>query len=218
MPSKQRKQALGRTRQTRPPRRRAVTLMEVLLVLVVLTLIAATAWPSLERSFADQRLRDAADLVRAEWSGARAEAMRSGVAQQFHYTPEEQAYWVEPCENALGSSGEPASMDTNAPAGAEASYDRSVLPDEIYFHEGEAQSDASQAASADQSPQTEDIDAGPIEDGEPDTPIIFYPDGTCSSARLVLRNEYGRGITVTIRGLTGMSDVREIFCIEDRLP
>ena len=206
MSLEQRKSAPARAGKERHARPRAVTLMEVLLVLVVLTLIAATAWPSLERSFADQRLRDAADLVRAEWSGARAEAMRSGITQQFHYTPQEQTYWVQPCENALGSSDEQSSLG------------RSVLPDEIYFHEGESQSDSSQSASADQTPQTGKIDPGTIEDGESGAAIVFYPDGTCSSARLVLRNEYDRGITVTIRGLTGMSDTHEISIIEERLP
>ena len=210
MPRKQRKQALGRVGQACRTRRRAVTLVEVLLVLVVLALIAATAWPSLERSFADQRLRDAADLVRAEWAGARAEAMRSGIAQQFHYTPQEQTFWVQPCEDVPGSTG------VNAPTDAEAGSDHSILPDEIYFHEGEVQEDRS--ASADQVSQSGEVDPSMIEDGEPGAPIIFYPNAECSSARIVLRNEYDRGITVTIRGLTGMSDTHEIFSIEDRLP
>ncbi|MBN2217459.1 MAG: prepilin-type N-terminal cleavage/methylation domain-containing protein, partial [Pirellulales bacterium] len=67
-----------------PMDRRGVTLIELLLVLAILALVAATAWPSLERSLADQRLRDAADTIRAEWQHARAQAMSSGVAYQFH--------------------------------------------------------------------------------------------------------------------------------------
>ncbi len=217
MPLKKRKQALARTRQVRRARPRAVTLIEVLLVLVVLVLIAATAWPLMQRSFASWRLRDAADLVRAEWAGARAKAMHSGAAQRFLYTPQEQTYWVEPCEDVLGSSDEQSSTAANAPADVESASRHSMLPDKIYFHEGQVQSDGSRTASADQTPKPAEIDPGMIEDGEPDAPIIFYPDGTSSSARLVLRNEYDRGITITIRGLTGMSDVREIFNIEDRL-
>ena len=72
MLSKQRMQVTARAEHPRRARRRGVTLVEVLLVLVVLTLIAAIAWPSLQRPFADQRLRDAADMVRAEWASARA--------------------------------------------------------------------------------------------------------------------------------------------------
>ncbi|MEA1952542.1 MAG: hypothetical protein U9N87_14270 [Planctomycetota bacterium] len=64
----------------------------------------------------------------------------------------------------------------------------------------------------------ESSDADVIEDGEADAPIVFYPDGTCTSSRLVLRNEYDRGITLTIRGLTGMSDAGDIFYVEDRAP
>ncbi len=203
-------------RQVRPLRRQAVTLVEVLLVLVLLTLIAATAWPSLERSFANQRLHDAADLVRAEWSTARAKAMRSGVAQQFHYTPEEQIYWVEASEDGPGSSNESLSMDVNQQA--EAGSNHLTLPDKIYFHEGVVQEQCSPSSSADQLSQTTDVDPLAIEDGDPDAPIVFYPDGSCTPARLVLRNEYDKGITLTIRGLTGMSDVGDISYVEDYTP
>ena len=213
MSLKQAKQSYGRMRQVRPVRRQAVTLVEVLLVLVLLTLIAATAWPSLERSFADQRLRDAADLVRAEWSSSRAKAMHSGVAQQFHYMPEEQTYWVEASEDVLGSSNESLSMGANEPGS-----NHLTLPDKIYFHEGVVQEKCSPSSSADQLSQTTEADPLAIEDGEPDAPIVFYPDGTCTPARLVLKNEYDKGITLTIRSLTGMSDVGEIFYVEDYTP
>ncbi|MBN2291995.1 MAG: hypothetical protein JXM70_06185 [Pirellulales bacterium] len=196
---------------------RAVTLVEVLLVLVVLTLIAATAWPALERSFANQRLRDAADLVRAEWAATRARAMRLGTAQQFHYTPEEQDYWVNACEDDTGSmNGSSSTSNISANAGTDGSY--LMLPDKIYFHEGETQSASSPNASTDRTSMTGQSDPGTIVNGEAGAPIVFYPDGTCTSARLVLRNEYDRGIEITIRGLTGMSDSGEVFYVEDHTP
>ena len=40
--------------------------------------------------------------------------------------------------------------------------------------------------------------------GDLSTPIFFYPDGTTSNARLVVANERGRYILLTLRGLTGV--------------
>ncbi len=41
-------------------------------------------------------------------------------------------------------------------------------------------------------------------------PIFFYPDGTTSSARLMLRNKDGRVIELVMRGLTGIVKVGEV--------
>jgi len=50
------------------------------------------------------------------------------------------------------------------------------------------------------------------------TPLLFYPDGTTSTARVVLQNEYERSIEVTLRGLTGVASVGEISAGEGQLP
>jgi len=168
------------------PARQALTLLEVLLVLAVLALLAAAAWPSLERSLADQRLRNAADVVRAEWSHARAKAMSSGVAQQFCHEPDGRGYWIEARDEGTAV----ANADAAAPSAAADGFadarrpGQSFLPDGIFFF-------------------TEN------------TPIIFYPDGACTTARIVLRNENDRGIALSIRGLTAVSAVGEIFQLEE---
>ena len=41
-------------------------------------------------------------------------------------------------------------------------------------------------------------------------PILFYPDGTTSTSRLRLHNEYGRWMELSIRGLTGVVTVGPI--------
>jgi len=51
------------------------------------------------------------------------------------------------------------------------------------------------------------------------TPILFYPDGTTSTARLLLRNEYDRSIELSLRGLTGVARVGELKTVaEQELP
>ena len=195
-------------------RRRAVTLIEVMLVLALLVLIAAAAWPALERSMASQRLKNAADIVRAEWAHTRAKAMLTDTAYQFCYTPDGQTFWVEPCEGFQDTLDASAATETDK---AKKSDDM-LLPDKILFVQGKVQAEATDADSPDQADEQAAADADAVEDGEQDAPIIFYPDGTCSSASLVLKNEYEHGIKVTIRGLTAISTIGEIFNVEDGLP
>jgi hypothetical protein len=48
-------------------------------------------------------------------------------------------------------------------------------------------------------------------------PILFYPDGTASDATVVLENEYRRRIELTLRGLTGVATVGELYETEEVL-
>ena len=41
-------------------------------------------------------------------------------------------------------------------------------------------------------------------------PIFFYPDGTTSTARLQLSNQYNDYLAVTLRGLTGTARTEEV--------
>jgi len=47
-------------------------------------------------------------------------------------------------------------------------------------------------------------------------PILFYPDGTTSDARLTVANEQGRYIDVTLRGLTGVVKVSDVYLGQER--
>lgn len=192
-------------------RDRAVTLIEIMLVLAVMVLFAATAWPLVERSLADQRLRDAADMICAEWSQARAKAMTSGAAYRFCYTSGEQAFRLEKCDT--GQAADLLSPLQNS-AAATADGNKSLLPDKIVFYEGKV-IDESVQADASQNLETIQADQQAFADGLPDAPIVFYPDGTCTSARLVLRNEYDRALALTIRGLTAAAAIGEIYKVEE---
>ena len=72
----------------RCPHRQAFTLVEVMLTLCLMVIVAGLAWPVLIGGFANQRLRSAADQIRAEWVAARVEAMDSGRTYLFRYTPD----------------------------------------------------------------------------------------------------------------------------------
>ena len=43
------------------------------------------------------------------------------------------------------------------------------------------------------------------------SPILFYPDGTTSDARLILTNEQQRYVVVKLRSLTGIARVSQLL-------
>jgi len=49
------------------------------------------------------------------------------------------------------------------------------------------------------------------------TPIFFYPDGSTSTAAILLKNAAGRCIEIRLRGLTGTSTATEIKMVTDYL-
>ena len=48
------------------------------------------------------------------------------------------------------------------------------------------------------------------------TPVLFYPDGTTSDARVVLTNQYERlFVVVSLRSLTGMTRVSNLLSSDE---
>jgi prepilin-type N-terminal cleavage/methylation domain-containing protein len=77
-------------------RRRAFTLMELILVLAILVVITSLAYPSLETMYGDLRVNAAADSVRGAWATARAQAMDGGRAYRFEMLTDTGEYRVVP--------------------------------------------------------------------------------------------------------------------------
>jgi len=46
-------------------------------------------------------------------------------------------------------------------------------------------------------------------------PIFFYPDGTSSTARILITNERSRFLMVSVRGLTGVVHVSDLMTAEE---
>jgi hypothetical protein len=46
-------------------------------------------------------------------------------------------------------------------------------------------------------------------------PIYFFPDGTTSTAQLVLRNELDLYVMVQVRGLTGVTTISDVMTAEE---
>ena len=187
--------------------RRGVTLLELMLVLVVLVLIGALAWPALDRPFAAQRLRYAGDQVRTAWARARNQAMTSGETCLFYYQPGGGQFYVQQAGSADAFAAPSASLGFAAAApGAVPTSER--LPEDVIFAEGVTSEDprvagfgAPQAAAS--AVGTEALSWSP--------PVAFFPDGTATGTQLNLTNGYGFRLLIELRGMTGSSSLGDVF-------
>ena len=191
---------------------RGFTLMEVLLVLAIVAITAALAWPVLEKPLANRRLHSAADEVRTEWCQARIEAMRSGQTYAFRYEVGGDRFYSEPesASNGRTSSGASATLNSaigvqsGASTGAARPSDNKTLPKGIRFlGEKTVQGMTPVSSSAAQTPSEEQ----PAEGWS--NPIFFYPDGTASDVQLVLVCNRTCALRVLLRGSTATATVAD---------
>jgi Tfp pilus assembly protein FimT len=189
--------------------------MEMLLVLAVLVAVGAMVLPALHGPLEDQRLLKSADLIRAQWTKARVTAMKNGQMYVFRFVTASDEYAIEPWSGDVDTTeaSQEALLNQTLPLPRSTADSRHLLgvsgqrlPDGIQFFLGETQTDARLA-------QTEAGTAAPAAENTV-PPIVFYPDGSTSDARLVLTNERFF-VEVTLRGLTGMVRVSELLSSEE---
>ena len=208
----------GRQVSFRFQRPRGLTLLEVLLVLGLLVVVAALAAPTVGLTLDSNRLRSSGDLVRASLAKARLKAMESGRTYTFRYQPGGNGYVIEAWYSAddfleastlaLGttaggmmSGGAAGQTPIQNPMQNAAPTNPETLPESITFAGSEMTTDMRAAMLM----QTTAV--GQSVDETWSQPMFFYPDGTSSTARLVLLNARQRSITLTLRGLTGVVKV-----------
>lgn len=181
---------------------RGLTLIEVCLVLALLVVIAAVATPLLEGSFSRANLQSAADLLTAAWSRARLAAMESGATHVFRFEPKGSRYQIITL-NELGipQTETPDLEDTNSEHGIDemmrAPQDR--LPEGVAFAAAEISASSQVTATYGEATGTNWSEA-----------VLFHPDGTTSDATVLLANGDGQTMRLTLRGLTGTTQVSEL--------
>jgi hypothetical protein len=190
-------------------------------------MVGAMAYPALQVPFQMQTLRKAGELVRVQWCKARLKAMRTGQIQMFTFEPETGTYRVEPyitqqdlvdadahrsgSVSAGVSGAAPASLQQSQPVEAQSRE----LPEGVVFASIEVQPDS-------RSLQLEQQERGTMSGmvnssgGTPIAPLLFYPDGTTSDAKIALTNQYQRlYAVVSVRGLTGVVKVSELVSSDE---
>lgn len=181
-------------------RRPAFTLLELMLVLALLTTMAAMTWPMLHGALARQRLYSAAEEIRAVWLRTRVDAMTSGLVHIFRYEPNEGRYWVEMWD---GPNADLESTGTGGMGAATGEQENGLpkgtrtLPQGVSFLGGSQDASARDEQFAAQ--------AGEQGAGERAVGILFYPDGTTSNVESFgVGNQDNRTLTLSMHGLTGI--------------
>ncbi len=175
-----------------------------MLVMLILVLASALAIPTLSGSLDGFRLKKSADLVRAQWAHTRNNAMETGRIHVFRYETGGDRYWSEPWYAENDTTQAVSGEDLTGP-----SYGKH-LPDTVQFASGETQS-TTRSANVEES-ATSGVATNEASLGRP---IVFYPDGTASTAKLYLQNERGKFILIDLRGLTGIATVSDVFSAEN---
>lgn len=201
-------------------RRSGFTLLELLLVLGLLVIVAAIATPSIGRLIDTERLRHAGSAVRTELARARVKAMKSGRVHVFRYELDGSRYRTEfwlPDDDLLEAGdesaldfGNSANESTQSLRRSDTTDDATTLPEGVRFFLGQT---AENNRDARVSQRLEEPTSR--SDGVWSLPILFYSDGTTSTAEVTLANERGDAITVSIRGLTGVAQVSDMFTVEE---
>jgi hypothetical protein len=177
------------------PPRRAFTLLELLLVLGMLVVLSGMAWPVLDRLLTSERLAKSADRMRAVWTTARGGAIESGRILAFRYEPDGARYRLE----LKDETDESERAEEGLPSSVAKLPLEQTLPSGVRFvaqEDDEAKTEEPVEPAASDSPDQTDASLS--------EPILFFPDGTCSTARLTLRNDSGWRVEVQLRGLTGV--------------
>lgn len=178
--------------------RKGVTLLEILLVVAVISVLAAIAVPLWSNMLQTEKVSRGADILRAELGATRVMAIQEGEEYAFCYVPDTGQFWREPL-----------SASTTTPPVAANQTDQLALPPKnnlpsgVVFSQGQAQ----ESIRSQQIEQESGTAAGCNR-------VIFYPDGTAQTAGIIIRNEYGDSLQVTIRGITGSTSVSDWLDVE----
>lgn len=195
--------------------RGALTLMEILLVLLIIVVAGAIAMPNIQNALRRQRLRSAAETMRIEWSRAHVKAMKTGRIQVFRYELNGNQFslqpWVAGDEATEGESeavsgfGAPLEMP-------DVEVNTKKLEDGITFAAGEAKFQA-RAYEVENLLQNQ----GSGEGGQWSRPILFYPDGSATDAFVIVSDERQDAYRIQLRGLTGTSQMSDEKKLDDLL-
>jgi hypothetical protein len=190
--------------------RQAFSLLEVVLVLALLVLISAIVWPNFDKPFASQRLHSAADLVKSEWMRTRVRAMTTGLPHVFRFQPETGSFQIEAIGGMDAELEATQAMDFGVPIQPRLPTGESELPglpEGVVFMGGQAAADTRGMLVESQAIATAAADWS--------QPVYFYPDGTTSDARVLLKNEHELYVMVDLRGLTGITSVSDVLTAEE---
>lgn len=219
MCSLSRRQSIERVR--RPDRAGGFTIVELLLALAILVTLAAMVVPSFTGLLADRRVLRAGDQLRVEFMQARLAAMRSGRTYMVQLCTETHQLRVRPwvdandMTEALDQTGSSSALLTGGSAmvGSMQEVDVAAEAREVDLPEGVTITgvnvQSSQRSFMIESQVQAEAAAGWGQ------PILFYPDGTTSTAAVTAMSAGIGQVIVLLRGLTGEATVTDVLAVPE---
>jgi len=184
-----------------PRRRRAYTLLEIVLVMALVVIFAAIAVPTISTMYASYKVRAASDTIRAGYAQARSHAIEESRRYRVGVIYGKANYRVAPDAPEYWSGGTPPSDAQNPAYVLE-----DALPGGIAF-------------GTPNSPMPDDGDTvlppDSVSPGMYTTVAVFESDGTSRGTDgddvVIILQKPGAGppLTVYLRGLTGTATVRK---------
>ena len=196
---------IGHTRH-----RSGVTLLELLIALTIIVLLASLAVPAVDRAWERYRVKLAGDQLRAAFGHAHYEAMRTGQIQVVRMELGGSSYHLQPWmagDEVINVSAEEAYEQTTPQYQMEPVAEKK-LPEDVTFASAQARFDTRALEIEEEANQQQTALT------QWSQPLLFYPDGTSSQARITLANPRGEAVQVTLRKLTGMATVSELTTLE----
>lgn len=172
------------------------TLFEMLLVLVLISIMLALAWPALGRLSTRQQLVQSGELARIRLMAARVHAIEQGLPYQFRFEPGGQRYCILPGD----SSAEPA-VDSGGGA-VQLPVASGKLPGRVTFDDLETGTTGGGMIPQPRFSALPDARDLAIVSWSP--PIVFQADGTGPDQTITLTDpQESRSVVIALRGLTG---------------
>jgi type II secretory pathway pseudopilin PulG len=187
------------------PARRAYTLLEMMLLLVIIVMLAALAYPSLDSMYGDFKVSSAADQVRAAWAEGRAQAINEGRAYRFAVIPGKGNYRLAPDSNEFwGGNGATSANPT--------STDQPVILEKALPKGVRLVVADPSGASPDLTPTDDTVaPAGSVDPSQYQSVVTFLPDGTSrEDVQMVFSSRGVRPLVLSLRGITGAVSVRPL--------
>jgi prepilin-type N-terminal cleavage/methylation domain-containing protein len=176
-------------------RRRAYTMMEILLVMAVMVILAALSYPTVDSLYAGVKMEAASDSIHAAMSEAQAHAVNEGRPYRFAIVPGKGNYCVAPDDSEFWSGGgEPGGDDPeNRPLFLQESLPKGI----VLNHEGGVPPRSGDGETS--------LPDGAVPSNQWVKVAVFLPDGTAQDdADFGLFMDDARPTTFHLRALTGV--------------
>jgi Tfp pilus assembly protein FimT len=203
----------------------------MLLVLAIMVAIAGIAIPTFDSMVTSRRLSQSITQLQNEFMAARVTAMRTGQAQVLRATLQGSEYsispWLGGTEDQDASAGATIMSSSGQIVQTESGTGGSVLTsavdlegetkelsEGIQFSAIETLIDSRNANEIQKSGESVPTAGSSVGQSGLSSPLLLYPDGSTTTAQIILVDPQGRRMALQVRGVTGQLRAVRLTSIE----